>query len=1002
MWRRGSHADAAHHLPTAGAAAGASSAAGAGGAGASRRRRRPGLSCRPSHLFFALLVALFTASLLVVWQLLPIGDGDGDAAEGEAPPRPEEGGAGGGATRYSSSRVVLRAFDGESRLEAARSERRWWAGLTPVRVALVVGSMNVDAQSLMLATLAKSMTGLGYEVEVLAFADGKARDIWENICHVHVVNYASLKFVDWSKYNAVLLSSLEGKRVVSILMQEPFQLVPVVWLIHEDTLGQHIRSYAALHESIPTVIKDWRVHFNACAYVVFPDSYLPLLYSPLDSGNFLVISGSPVDIWATKRYGSSHSQEAIRKQHGIEEDDVIVLVVGSYLFFDELPWDYATIMRASAPQIMDIAKSRNLRVQFIFFCGNDTDTYNSAFQELASQMGFPDGSIKHVSMTHDIRKLLMFVDVVLYGSLRQEPGFPPLLLQAMSSEIPIIAPNLTVITKYVTDGIHGFLFNSDDPSTVTPAFTRILGEKRLLDTAYSVALEGKLLSRNMLAYDCITAHVKLLESVTHYPSDAKLPSSVSKINERTWLWDPFEMKAALENGSFEDESHRSTRIVDTLMRELPQSNQTTYSDSNGSSYDYPSLSDWNDLSEVEIFEDIERREMEEIDERVERPLLSWDEVYRNARKSERLRPEGNERDEGELERTGQPVCIYEVYSGEGAWPFLHHGSLYRGITLSKGGRRPRADDVDAVTRLSVLDNPYYRDILCELGAMFAIANRIDTVHKLPWIGFQSWRAAGRKVSLSASAEETLEQNMTGENNEDVIYYWAPMDMDKSLDFWSTCDRLNAGHCRSLFEDAFRTMYGMPEGVAALPPMPSDGDYWSTLHSWVMPTPSFLKFVMFSRMFVDSLHSLNENSTDPVSCLLGVSQPEKRHCYCRILEVLVNVWAYHSGRKMVYLNPVTGDVREQHPLDGRNEMWVKFFDFTLLKSMDEDLAEEADDGMHPGNEQWLWPLTGQVFWPGMADREREEKYIRKLDKKLKNKMKLLERQKSGYKQKPLGQ
>ncbi|TVU31801.1 hypothetical protein EJB05_23502, partial [Eragrostis curvula] len=995
MWRRGAHGDAAHHLPTSGGPS-ASSASSSGAAGAARRRKRPGLSCRPSHLFFALVVALFTASLLVVWQLLPIGDAaEGD---GEAPPRPEEGG---GVTRFSASRVALRAVDGESRLDAARSERRWWAGHSPVRLALVVGSMNIDAQSLMLATLAKSLTSLGYEVEVsflaisfypgclsgevLAFADGKARDIWENICHVQVVNYTSVKVVDWSKYNGVLLSSLEGRKVVSILMQEPFQSLPVVWLIHEDTLGQHVRSYAELHESIPNIIEDWRAHFNACAYVVFPDSFLPLLYAPLDVGNFLVISGSPVDIWAVKR--SSHSQENKRKQHGIKENDVVVLVVGSYLFFDELPWDYATVMRASAPHILDIAKTKNLRVQFIFFCGNGTDAYNSAFQEFASRMGFPDGSIKHFSMTHDIRDLLMFVDVVIYGSLRQEPSFPPLLLRSMSSEIPIIAPNLTCITKYVTDGVDGFLFNSDDPSTVALAFTRILGDKRLLDTAYSVALEGKLLSKNMLAYDCITVHIMLLESVMHYPSNAKLPSSVSKIQDRTWLWDPFEMKAALENGSLEDESHSNTRIIDVLLGEFHLNNQTFSSDS-GDTYDYPSLSDWNDLSEI--------------DERVERPLLSWDEVYKNARKSERLKPEGNERDEGELERTGQPVCIYEIYNGEGAWPFLHHGSLYRGITLSKGGRRPRSDDVDAVTRLSVLDNLYYRDRLCELGAMFAIANRIDTVHKLPWIGFQSWRAAGSKVSLSRSAEETLEETMTEEYSEDVIYYWAPMDMDQSSDFWSMCDSLNAGHCRSLFEVAFRTMYGLPEGVAALPPMPNDGGYWSTLHSWVMPTPSFLKFVMFSRMFVDSLHSLNENSTDPASCLLGTSQPEKRHCYCRILEVLVNVWAYHSGRKMVYLDPATGSIREQHPLDDRNEMWVKFFDFTLLKSMDEDLAEEADDGMHAGNDQWLWPLTGQVFWPGIADREREEKYLKKLDKKLKNKVKLLERQKSGYKQKPLGQ
>jgi hypothetical protein len=66
---------------------------------------------------------------------------------------------------------------------------------------------------------------------------------------------------------------------------------------------------------------------------------------------------------------------------------------------------------------------------------------------------------------------------------------------------------------------------------------------------------------------------------------------------------------------------------------------------------------------------------------MERNLGDWDEIYRNARKSEKLKFEANERDEGELERTGQPVCIYEIYSGAGSWPFLHHGSLYRGLSL---------------------------------------------------------------------------------------------------------------------------------------------------------------------------------------------------------------------------------------------------------------------------------------------------------------------------------
>lgn len=53
-------------------------------------------------------------------------------------------------------------------------------------------------------------------------------------------------------------------------------------------------------------------------------------------------------------------------------------------------------------------------------------------------------------------------------------------------------------------------------------------------------------------------------------------------------------------------------------------------------------------------------------------------------------------------------------------------------------------------------------------------------------------------------------------------------------------------CRTAFEDAFRLMYALPSNIEALPPMPEDGGHWSALHSWVMPTPSFLEFVMFSR------------------------------------------------------------------------------------------------------------------------------------------------------------
>lgn len=328
------------------------------------------------------------------------------------------------------------------------------------------------------------------------------------------------------------------------------------------------------------------------------------------------------------------------------------------------------------------------------------------------------------------------------------------------------------------------------------------------------------------------------------------------------------------------------------------------------------------------------------------------------------------------------------------------------VMKSRSARRPRSDDVDAVNRLPVLNDSYYRDILCDFGAILSIANKVDSVHKIPWIGFQSWHASGRKVALSVKAEEVLENAIQDTSRGDVIYYWALVDIDwkdrketRNIDFWSLCDIMNAGKCRSSFESAFRSMYGIPLQMSALPPMPPDGGHWSSLHSWVLPTSSFLEFVMFSRIFIDSLDRLRQNvNHSSASCFLGSSELERRHCYCRMLEVLVNVWAYHSARRMFYLDPHSGNLDEQHPIELRT-MWAKYFTPALLKSMDEDLAEEADDSMNPA-QSWLWPLTGEVHWQGVLDREREDKYRKKMDKKRRVKEKLLDRHKHGYKQKTL--
>ena len=118
--------------------------------------------------------------------------------------------------------------------------------------------------------------------------------------------------------------------------------------------------------------------------------------------------------------------------------------------------------------------------------------------------------------------------------------------------------------------------------------------------------------------------------------------------------------------------------------------------------------------------------------------------------------------------------------------------------------------------------------------MFSVANKVDSIHMRPWIGFQSWRAAGRKVvslahshilvlhplsnfdtllwrqvSLSSKAEESLENIIQKDTKGEIVYFWTRLDIDgdalgskNALTFWSMCDILNRGNCRYIFNVLF--------------------------------------------------------------------------------------------------------------------------------------------------------------------------------------------------------
>ncbi|XP_040936906.1 uncharacterized protein [Gossypium hirsutum] len=721
------------------------------------------------------------------------------------------------------------------------------------QLALVFADLLVDPQQLLMVTIANALREIGYEIQVYSIEDGPAYNVWQNIG----VPVTVLKFnpsgigVDWLNNDGILVSSLEAKSVFSSFMQEPFKSLPLIWTIHERALAVRSRQYTSAGQI--ELVNDWKNVFNRATVVVFPNYALPMIYSTFDTGNYYVIPGSPADAWKGENAMYLYKDNQ-RASMGYGPNEVLIAIIGSQFMYRGLWLEHALILQALLPLFADFSSDNDSisHPKIIVLSSDSASNYSMAVEKIALNLRYPSGVVKHVAVHGDVDGVLSMTDLVIYGSFLEEPSFPEILIKAMSHGKPIIAPDLSNIRKYVDNRVNGYLFPKENISVLTQIILQMISKGKLSPLALNIASIGRGTVKNMMVQETIEGYAMLLENVLKFPSEVAPPKAVielpSKLKEE-WQWNLF---VNLQNSTLED---KSSKFLNNLEEQWNHSQRKKFG-SPVAMNDSFSYEIWEEEKKMHIFYTKRRREEQELKDRTDQSRATWEDVYRNAKRADHARNDLHERDERELERTGQPLCIYEPYFGEGTWPFLHRSSLYRGIGLSTKGRRPRMDDVDGPSRLELLRNSYYRDILGEYGAFFAIANQIDHLHRNAWIGFQSWRATARKASLSEVAETSLLGAIEKRKYGDALYFWVRMDKDprNSLqqDFWSFCDAINAGNCKFAFSETLKKMYGIRTELNSLPPMPEDGGTWSVMQSWALPTRSFLEFVVFSRMFVDAL------------------------------------------------------------------------------------------------------------------------------------------------------
>eukprot|EP00271_Cylindrocystis_brebissonii_P021469 TRINITY_DN765_c0_g1_i2.p1 TRINITY_DN765_c0_g1~~TRINITY_DN765_c0_g1_i2.p1 ORF type:complete len:441 (+),score=40.04 TRINITY_DN765_c0_g1_i2:157-1479(+) len=316
--------------------------------------------------------------------------------------------------------------------------------------------------------------------------------------------------------------------------------------------------------------------------------------------------------------------------------------------------------------------------------------------------------------------------------------------------------------------------------------------------------------------------------------------------------------------------------------------------------------------------------------------------------------------------------LYELYYSEAAHPFLHTTPPYLPLSVHPSAVRPNSADVDAPKILPVLQDKIYQKLLCEYGAIFALDSHLDAVHgSVPWVAFQSWRAKEKNMAISDSALQSLQENLRGripgmaDGNQtgdtltlgvnDFIFWgtWVNHDLYGQCDSTHTWDGVE--HCSPtyalIFETIFTTVHStevFPKpGTAALaeearaakadrkhlPPMPWSPMGWADCSYFALHISTFPSLVRLARMFFVVLEAIYDLHGDTKGCPLkfNVPQYDDTLCWCFFMERLVNVWAYHSGRRMIFVEHETGVLTELHPVSER-QMWSHWFEDSHLEQV----------------------------------------------------------------------
>ena len=186
--------------------------------------------------------------------------------------------------------------------------------------------------------------------------------------------------------------------------------------------------------------------------------------------HFTIYNG--IDLEEINRIVEKADKNLVRKQYGIDKDDIFLLNVG------RLTEQKGQKYLVEAMRVV-VEKYQNVKL-IIIGEGELKEWLNNLINQYNLQ-----GHIKIFPYTREILKVMASSDIFILPSLWE--GFGIVLIESMAVGTPIIATDVTGINEVIINGYNGILVNSRDSESLANTIIKLIEDKKKIEYLISNA-----------------------------------------------------------------------------------------------------------------------------------------------------------------------------------------------------------------------------------------------------------------------------------------------------------------------------------------------------------------------------------------------------------------------------------------------------------------------------------------------------------------------------------